>query len=151
MADINYPSTLPEFRANKSRNQPMSYRASQPFAGPLYTEKITDDVPVSWDVTITCVGSIQARIMQAFLRQVANGTPFNKSILTEEGFVTHEVKWIQMPLSPNQVNNVVWEYSGVILARKLIQNDAGIDDELIINWLGDASLIDITMNQIWPE
>ena len=56
-----------------------------------------------------------------------------------------------MPLAPSQINNTVWEYSGVILARKLIQNDADIDDELIIEWLGDASLIDITMNSIWPE
>ncbi len=151
MATIDYPSSLPEFRMGKSRSQQQTYRTTTPFAGPLFTQKVTDQSPVLWEVTITCVGSIQSRIMQAFLRQVANGTPFNKKILTEEGFIEHEVKWVNMPLSPTQISSTIFEYSGSILAAKLIQNDADIDDELIIEWLGDSSLIDITINDIWPE
>ena len=150
MADISYPSTLPDFKAGKSRNQPQTYRTTAPFAGPLFTQFVTDESPVSWDVTVTCANQLQARQFQAFLRKTNNGVPFTKFIWTEEGYVEHEVKWVQMPLQPTQVNNFVWQYSGVILASKLIQPDSDINnDDLILSWLQDADIIDNALNNLW--
>ena len=149
MADIQYPSTLPDFRVGKQRTQQQTYRTSQPFAGPLFIEKITDESPVSWGVTITCTNRIQSRQFQAFLRAVANGQPFDKNILTEEGPILHEVRFVEMPLQPTQINDFVWQYTGVIYAVKLIQPDDIVDDELIYTWLQDASIIDNALNNLW--
>lgn len=152
MADINYPSTLPDFKEGKTRQQVQTYRTSQPFAGPMYIEAVTDESPVTWNVTFDCVGQIQARQFQAFLRKVCNGQPFNKCILTEEGFVEHEVRFIDMPLQPTQIGNFIWQYSGTILAVKLNQDDALIcDDDLLTCHLQDAGCIDSVINSIWPE
>lgn len=148
---ITYPNTLPDFLISKSRKEQQQFRTAQPFSGPLYIEKVTDDTPVLWDVRIRCTSQIQLRQFQAFLRQVKQGQVFTKDIWTEEGNVSHEVRFIEVPLTPKQVNNYIWEYSGTIYATKLIQNDAGIDDELIYTWLQDAEIIDTAMNQLWAE
>lgn len=151
MADITYPATLPEFKLGKQRSQQQTYRTSQPFNGPLFIEKVTDESPVTWEVTILCVGEIQSRQFQAFLRAVNNGQPFNKDILTEEGSIEHEVRFVDMPLQPTQLNDVVWQYTGSIYAVKLIQPDDVVDDELIYTWLQDASIIDNALNNLWGE
>jgi hypothetical protein len=151
MATIDYPPSLPDFRLGKQRQELQTYRTSQPFNGPLFIEKITDESPVTWDVTITCKSQGQARGFQAFLRQVKNGTPFNKDILIEEGFSTHEVRFIEEPLSPRQSSPHVWIYSGVIYAVKLVSNDELVDDNLIILYAGQSDIIDIAVNNFWPE
>jgi len=149
MATTDYPATLPDFRIGKQRDQFQTYRTSQPFAGPLFIEKITDESPVTWDVTITCRSQGQARAFQAFLRKFSGGTPFNKDILTEEGKVIHEVRFIDEPLSPEQPADNIWIYSGTIYAVKLIQNDAQIDDDLIILYADQANIIDNAVNNLW--
>jgi hypothetical protein len=146
---INYPSTLPDFKMGKQRSQQQTFRTSQPFNGPMYIEKFTDESPVAWNVTIDCRNQIQARQFQAFLRAVANGQPFNKFILTEEGYIEHEVRFIEIPLNPTQKNQFLWSYSAVIYAVALIQPDALIDDELIYTWLQDADIIDNALNNLW--
>lgn len=150
MADIQYPATLPEFKLGKQRSQQQTYRTSQPSSGPLFIEKITDESPVVWDVTFLCVGQAQAKQFQAFLRVVKNGQPFDKAILTEDGPIDHEVRFIEMPLQPTQLSDVIWQYTGTIYAVKLIQPDAELDnDELILAWLQDADIIDNAMNNLW--
>lgn len=152
MADINYPDTLPDFKFGKSRSQVQTYRTSQPFAGPMYIEQITDQSPVTWDVTLDCTNDIQARQFQAFLRLVCQGQTFNKCIQTEEGHIEHEVRFIDMPLSPTQKGPHQWQYSGTIIAMKLIQPDADIcNEELLVCRLQEASCIDQVMNSVWPE
>ncbi len=151
MATIDYPTNLPDFKLGKNRQQTQTYRTSQPFNGPLFIEKITDESPVTWGVTIVCKSPVQSRIFQAFLRKIKNGEVFNKDILTEEGHIAHEVRFIEMPLSPVQMGVNVWVYSGVIQALKLNQPDALIDDDLIIMYLDQASIIDTAINVFWPE
>lgn len=146
---ITYPNTLPDFKLGKRRSQQQTFRAAQPFDGPMYIEKFTDESPVAWDVTIDCVSQVQARQFQAFLRDINNGQPFEKLILTEEGRVNHEVRFIDMPLQPAQKGNFVWSYSGTIYATKLIQNDAEVDNSLIYTWLQDANIIDNALNNLW--
>lgn len=152
MAVLEYPCDLPDFKIGKQRQQLQRFRTSQPFAGPLFVEKITNESPATWNVTIIAVGSIQARQFRAFLRQVCDGEPFNKCILTEEGFIQHEVRFIELPLAPKQVGTgQAWEYSGVIYAVALIEKDALIcNDDLIANSLSKASCLDISLNQLWP-
>lgn len=153
MAVLDYPCGLPDFKLGKQRQENQRFRTSQPFAGPLFIEKITDESPVVWDVTITAVGSVQARQVKAFIRQVCDGEPFNKCILTEEGFIEHEVRFIELPLAPRQIGaGRAWEYSGVIYAVALIQNDSLIcNDELISTSLSKASCLDVSLNDLWPE
>jgi len=152
MADINYPSNLPDFKLGKTRSEVQKFGTSQPFAGSLYVEQITDDSPVTWGVEIICKNRLEARSVRAFIRMVSNGQPFNKDIWTEEGFISHEVRFIEMPLTPQQITNNVWSYSGLIYATKLLSNDEDIDnDELLADWLTSANIIDIAMNQSWPS
>ena len=148
---ITYPATLPDFKISKKRQEQQRYRTTQPFAGALYIEKVTDDSPVSWGVTVLCKSQIQSRQFQAFLRSVRNGEVFTKSILTEEGFIDHEVRFIEMPLTPKQRNSSMFEYSGTIYATKLNSIDEDVDDELIYEWLQDSEIIDNALNCIWPE
>ena len=151
MADINYPGTLPDFKLGKQRTEQQTYRVSEPFAGQPFTEFVSDDSPVIWRVTIDCVGSIQARQFQQFIKYVAGGVPFNKNILTENGHIEHEVKFLEMPLEPMQTSTNVWQYSGVIFATALINPDDDIDNpELIFEWLDQASILDIAINDSWP-
>ncbi|PHR55968.1 MAG: hypothetical protein COA43_14720 [Robiginitomaculum sp.] len=149
MASIIYPTTLPDFRTGKARQQQQTFRATQPFSGPLYIQKVTDETPVIWDITVTCRSQIQSRQFQAFIRSVENGELFNKDILTEEGHLEHEVRFIELPLQPQQLSSFLWEYSGVIYARKLQSIDELVDDGLIANWLQDASIIDNALNNLW--
>lgn len=149
MADIDYPVTLPDFKMGKSRQQQQTFRTTQPFSGPMYIQKVTDESPVIWDVTITCNSRIQSRQFQAFIRGVSSGEVFNKSILTEEGHLEHEVRFIELPLSPVQLNSYLWQYSGTIYARKLQSIDELIDDELITGWLQDSEIIDNALNNLW--
>jgi len=151
MATIDYPVNLPDFKLGKRREQVQTYRTSQPFNGPLFIEKITDESPVTWNVTILCKTSTQARIFQAFLRQIKDGQTFNKNILTEEGFITHEVRFIEAPLIPEQRGINTWMYTGTIQALKLNQPDALIDDDLIILYLEQGDIIDTAVNVLWPE
>lgn len=146
---IIYPSALPDFKMGKSRSQQQTFRTSQPFNGPLYIEKFTDDTPVTWNVVIDCLNSIQAQQMRAFIRAVSDGQVFTKAILTEEGFIDHEVRFIEMPLEPVQINSFMWRYSGVIYAKALVEGNAVVDDDLIYEWLQDASIIDNALNNLW--
>lgn len=144
---IKYPCTLPDFRMGKQRSEQQTYRTTQAFDGQLFVEAITDQSPVVWDVTVTCPNRIASRQFKAFIRTVCSGEPFIKCILTEEGFIEHEVRFIQLPLSPNQVNQNVFEYSGTIYATALISDDAKVcSDDLISNFLPQASCIDFMLN-----
>lgn len=149
MAIIQYPATLPDFKMGKRRTQQQTFRTSQPFNGPLFIEKITDESPVVWDVAILCSSRAQSVQFQTFLRIVKDGQPFNKDILTEDGSVTHEVRFVDMPLQPTQVNDFVWEYRCTIYATALIQPSSDVDDLLILTWLQDAYIIDNALNNLW--
>lgn len=151
MAVITYPSTLPDFKMGKQRKQEQTYRTSKPFNGPSYIEKITDESPVTWNISVVCTNRIQSKQFQAFLRAVNNGQPFNKDILTEDGHIEHEVRFISMPLQPEQISNFIWKYSGVIYATKLIQPDDEVNDSLIYEWLQDGDIIDNALNNLWAE
>jgi hypothetical protein len=146
---LNYPSNLPNFKLGKQRQQKQTFRTSQPFNGPLFIEKITDESPVIWEVSVVCPTPGLARVFQAFLRQTANGEPFNKDIWTEEGFVPHEVRFIEMPLRPEQSGTSVWTYRGTIYATALTQNDALVNDDLIILYAEQSDIIDIAVNTFW--
>lgn len=163
MADIfDYDcyGTLPPIKFGKRRSETQQFRTSQPFAGPMYIEQITDESPVTWEVTFDCTNQIQAQQFKAFLRtesgdagiKIKQGAPFYKCIQTEEGFIQHEVQFIEVPLTPIQTGPFQWQYSGVIYAVELIEENADIcNDELIVARLQDASCIDTTMNSLWPE
>lgn len=149
MADIKYPATLPDFKTGKSRKEQQTYDTTQPFSGPLYIQKVTDESPVTWDITVTCGSKLQAIQFRSFLKIVKDGQLFDKDILTEEGHIEHEVRFVSMPLKPKQITPDIWEYSGVIMARALLSNNDDVDDGLIVDWLDGAEAIDIAMNDVW--
>jgi len=118
MADIDYPSELPQFNAGKQRRERQGFVVTNPLQGSAYVELRTDDLPVMWDVTITCISALQAQTFLAFLRSVKGGRPFNKSILTEYGFQDYEVAFAQEPREPEQISPNVWRYSATIYAQQ---------------------------------
>lgn len=146
---IIYPSTLPDFKIGKSRTQQQQFDTTQPFDGPLYTEKVRDESPVTWSITVDCTSRVQAQMFQAFVKAVKNGQSFEKEILTEFGMVTHEVMFIDEPLAPQQTGTFTWSYSGTIYARELINPNDEIDDSLIYLYLDQASIIDVAANEAW--
>ena len=66
MADIDYPATLPDFRLGKQRRQSQGFVTANPLQGAPYIELRSDDLPVTWDVTITCGSQLQAQTFLAF-------------------------------------------------------------------------------------
>lgn len=152
MADIDYPSNLPQFVLGKNREQEQTFRVNNVFAGSPFAEKITDDNPVQWSGEVFCKDALTARAFLAFVRQVKNFQAFNMPILTENGMVTHEVRFLQEPKAPVQVTQTIWRYSFVIFARELINPDEDIDnDELVAWWIQQAGIIDRACNSSWPE
>lgn len=144
---IKYPCTLPEFRMGKQRSEQQTFRTTQVFDGQLFVEKVTDQSPVVWNVTITCPDRITSRQFKSFVNSVCSGEPFQKCILTEEGFIDHEVRFQQLPLSPTQLSETVFEYTGSIYAVALISNDAKVcSDDLIANFLPQAACLDFMLN-----
>lgn len=123
MADIVYPTTLPDFSINKRRDTPQSIRVHTPLRGNAYTEQLfdlNDDTPAMFDVEIICKDQTQAQTFQAFLRTVDLGQSFSKMILTEFGKITHKIRFINVPLQPTQISeNGQWSYRGTIYADKM--------------------------------
>lgn len=123
MADIVYPTTLPDFSINKRRDTPQSIRVHTPLRGNAYTEQLfdlNDDTPAVFDVEIICKDQTQAQAFQAFLRTVDLGQQFTKSVLTETGKITHKMRFVNVPLQPTQVSeNGQWSYRGTIYVDKL--------------------------------
>jgi len=124
MADITYPSTLPDFRRGKQRRQAQNYTINNPLYGAPYSEKTTDDLPVTWDVEITCKDAAQAQEFQAFLKSVKGGRAFYKNIQTEFGHILHEVAFDVEPNEPTQHSDGVWTYRGSIYAQALLESNA---------------------------
>ncbi len=91
MTDITYPAALPDFDQGKTRNEAQKYRTTQPFAGPLFSQKVTDQSPVTWDITITCVG-VQARIMMFWRSGVDGGQESYPMRRSADRFVEYVVR-----------------------------------------------------------
>lgn len=120
MADVIYPSYLPEFIQGKSRKERQTYITTEPLKGAYYTEKITDDTPVIWQCQVTCMNANQSRLFQQFLESVKGGRTFVKTIVTEYGNVPHEVSFVEEPREPTQISNSIFSYTFVIRATKLV-------------------------------
>lgn len=122
---------LPDFRLGKSRSQPSPYNTTEPFSGPLYIEQITDDVPVSWDVTIICNG-LQRSVFQTFLSDINYSGEFIKEIRTEVGIVEHFVRIVSGIPQPTEISNELWSYSFTVYARELILDQAEAIEQTIL-------------------
>lgn len=120
MADITYPDYLPDFKIGKSRQEGQTYTTTRPLKGAYYTEKITDDVAVIWEGEFMCNSQNQSRLFWQFLESVKGGRPFIKNILTEYGFVPHEITFVQEPRAPRQVGTLSFSYPCVVRAQKLV-------------------------------
>lgn len=150
MADITYPDTLPQFTLGKQRKQQQTYRVNDVFAGAPYSEKITDDKPVTWTGSVICKNTLIARSFISFLRIVKNSAPFNMEILTENGFIMHEVRFLKDPDEPTQLTTGIWKYDFTLFSRVLINPDEVIDnDELLVGWLHQSNILDVAINESW--
>lgn len=117
---VIYPDYLPDFMLGKQRTEKQGYVVENPLQGSPYVEQRTEDIPVFWDVEITCATATQARNFVMFVKSVKGGKPFLKSILTEYGHVTHEVSFTVEPRVSTNLSAGVWKYSGQIYATKLV-------------------------------
>lgn len=123
MANIVYPTTLPDFSINKRRDTPQAIRVHTPLRGNSYTEQmfdLSDDTPAVFDVEIICKDKTQAQAFQTFLRTVDLGQEFRKKITLEIGSAVHRMQFINAPLQPTQISeNGQWSYRGTIYVNKL--------------------------------
>lgn len=154
---MDYPhDKLPYPLIDKQREQVQTFDTTQYFGGKLYTRKLFSKSPVTWLMTFQLVGS-QRVVFQAWLSTVlVNGAsmPFAMTIYCEDGPVQHTVTIVEAPLSPRQLSTGVWQYQLKVEAAELKQdylNDPDFPPEFIVEFFGDAQVLDETVNLVIPN
>lgn len=102
MADIDYPSSLPLLQREKGRVDSNVFKNVQSMAGTPFVQPVTEDQTSTWTFTVSMIRS-DALIFANWIRDeskglsVRNGNWFNIDILTENGLLPQEVKFIRIP------------------------------------------------------
>lgn len=155
--DIDFPSQLPCGQREGYGLQPVQTFARTPMvAGRAKQRPTFTNVPtiadVSWIMT-----SVEAVLFEAWFRDAINdGTDwFNCELRTSldgrdnPGTSQYECRFTEMYSGPTPVGAFDWRISAKleVIERPLIPIGWGLFPELVLG----MSLIDIAMNQEWPE
>ena len=164
MADVDFPDFLRgPIKASKSRNVQESYRQNPTFSGPAYTESLSDDSPVVYNIQFAFESGYKRAFVQ-WLNDVnycnKGRAEFNIDLEIESGISTQEARFTQggFPQLTSEQGGVYY-YSAQIIIRKLNDPDEGYADELLLfaqdNPCGvieyGAELLDYVINEDWPE
>jgi hypothetical protein len=151
---VDYP---PQFRlaiqSGKKREVAKTFINSAPLAGKMYTQRLTDEAPVIWDFDLI-FSQFQAKLFDAWFKLTADegNEAVNMPIRTEQGLVTHEVRFIDIP-QPTEVAST-WRYSCSVQAAAIIRPESP-EELLQIIEAGytqqDLYNIDSAVNEGWPE
>ena len=151
---VDYPSQFRlAIQSSKKREVAKTFINSEPLAGKMYTQRLTDEAPVIWDFDLVFM-QFQAKLFDAWFKVVADSgnESVNMPIKTEQGIVTHEVRFIDIP-QPREVGDT-WRYSCSVQAAKVERPD-NLDDLINIINLGynEQNLYDIdgAVNMFWPS
>lgn len=159
MAAVSYPAGLRNAIKNgKKREIGSAFRMADPVGGPAFVERFTDDQPIIWDFQLV-FNNFEALVFWSWFRDpdfADKGlAEFNFPISTEEGLVTHEVRFLAdgVPQLISETKNTK-TYSATIRARALVEvADAGWlvgYFEENGNDLTQAAFLDLTINQSYP-
>lgn len=137
----------------KARNQPAPFLMADPRSGPPYRKRLSNDVPVIWDVTFRFQGDETIIFWSWFENGTDRGRKnFIMPIRTEYGMVEHEVTFLPDSLLPVSEDSSVFTYTAQILARKLVippEYPGDIWQEPGI-WK-DRAILDPAVNWYWPK
>ena len=151
---VDYPSQFRlAIQSSKKREVAKTFINSEPLAGKMYTQRLTDEAPVIWDFDLVFM-QFQAKLFDAWFKVVADSgnESVNMPIKTEQGIVVHEVRFIDIPQA-REVGET-WRYSCSVQAAKIERPD-NLNDLINIINLGyvEQNLYDIdsAINMFWPQ
>lgn len=158
---VAYPASLALPLQNKRKEQTRKVRESQPLSGPAYTELLSDDAPVFYDLTFT-FDQYNALLFRAWVETngIDKGVEFDIPLRNEGTFFGSPVNETQTvrvvdgdPLSCSNNGIGIYNYSFTVRARK---EETGLEDyyDLILEGglellLGNAQL-DQAINEEAP-
>ena len=156
---VAYPLGLNTIlRTSKSRSQVPVFTQTDPRRGMPFFQAVGSDAPVFWDVTFKFNKSDKVRFWLWFTEPqfLAKGLKeFVLPIKTEFGLVPHTCRFLADSLMNVSEEGELFTYSARIMARQLITPvdfsnaaDMIVGLENLEEW---ANLLDITINQAWPE
>ncbi|EBG0542799.1 hypothetical protein OUL81_000481 [Salmonella enterica] len=152
--DIKWPLGLHTIqKSSKARNQLATFQLADPRSGPPYRKRLSDDVPVIWDVSFIFGGDDATIFWSWFENAIDRGrTNFILPIATEFGTVDHEVMFLPDSLLPVSEAGPVFTYTAQILARKLVIPDEYPDDIWVDPDIWKyRSILDPAVNWYWPN
>jgi hypothetical protein len=152
--DIKWPLGLQTIlKSGKARNQLAAFQMADPRSGPPYRKRLSDDVPVIWDVTFKFKGDDATIFWSWFENAIDRGRKnFILPIRTEFELVDHEVMFLPDTLLPVSEESDVFTYSAQVLARKLIIPDWYPDDIWVEPGIfKDRNILDPAVNWYWPK
>lgn len=151
---VDYPSQFRlAIQQGKKREVAKTFINSEPLAGKMYTQRLTDEAPVIWDFDLV-FRQFEAKLFDAWFKVTADegNESVNMPIKTEQGLVVHEVRFIDIPQA-REVGET-WRYSCSVQAAEIVRpEDINILADLAIAGYTelDISLIDQAVNEGWPE
>lgn len=152
--DIKWPLGLHTIqKAGKARNQLPAFAMSDPRSGPPYRKRLSDDVPVIWNVSFVFTGDDVTIFWSWFENGIDKGRKnFILPIATEFGLVDHEVMFLPDSLLSTSESGPAFTYTAQILARQLIipeqyPDDIWVEPEIF----KDRSILDPAVNWYWPK
>lgn len=116
---VAYPLGLRTIvRASKVRDQPASFRMTEPRRGYGYVEKIGTDTPIFWSVVFRFSQAEAASFRRWFVYSISRGADeFTMPIKTEFGLLTYTVRFLPESLLTLRETGEVFEYQATIMAR----------------------------------
>ena len=151
---VDYPSQFRlAIQQGKKREVAKTFINSEPLAGKMYTQRLTDEAPVIWDFDLI-FPRFQAKLFDAWFKFAADSgnEAVNMPIKTEQGLVVHEVRFIDIPQARETAN--IWRYSCSVQAAAIIRpDDISVLADLAVSGYSEQDLwnIDIAINESWPE
>lgn len=151
---VDYPSQFRlAIQQGKKREVAKTFINSEPLAGKMYTQRLTDEAPVIWDFDLI-FPRFQAKLFDAWFKVTADegNESVNMPIKTEQGLVVHEVRFIDIPQA-REVGET-WRYSCSVQAAEIVRpEDINILADLAASGYGEKDLwnIDQAVNEGWPE
>lgn len=151
---VDYPSRFRlAIQSGKKREVAKTFINSEPLAGKMYTQRLTDEAPVIWDFDLVFT-QFDAKLFDAWFLVTADSgnEAVNMPIKTEQGLVVHEVRFIDIP-QPREVADT-WRYSCSVQASEIVRPEdtdvlaglaaSGYDEQ-------DLYLLDVVVNEVWAE
>tara|TARA_R110002096_G_C14661646_1_gene728186 strand:+ start:13927 stop:14391 length:465 start_codon:yes stop_codon:yes gene_type:complete len=151
---VDYPSQFRlAIQQGKKREVAKTFINSEPLAGKMYTQRLTDEAPVIWDFDLI-FSQFQAKLFDAwfFVAADSGNEAVNMPIKTEQGIVIHEVRFIDIP-QPRETASV-WRYSCSVQAAAIVrpENMQELADIVALGY-NEQNFWDIdgAINTYWPE